>query len=71
VPSDPLGAWGLTAAARGKWETANIFTMRVDELGNNFIWDMRLSFEGDSVVCEITDLTGFFPQPVTIHGRKR
>ncbi len=65
------GAWGLTAAARGKWETGNVFTMRVDELGNNFIWDMRLSFEGDSIVCEITDLTAFFPQPITIHGRKR
>lgn len=65
------GAWGLTAAARGKWETGNVFTMRIDELGNIFIWDMRLSLEGDSIVCEITDLTGFFPQPITIHGRKR
>ncbi len=63
------GRFGLTAAARGKWETDRAFSMRVDEIGNNFIWQIRMLFEGDAVSFKIEDMTRFFPSAAIISGR--
>jgi hypothetical protein len=63
------GRMGLTAAATAKWETDRVFSMRVDEIGNGFIWQIRMTFEGDAVSFKIEDMTRFFPTAVTISGR--
>ena len=61
------GRYGLTAAAKGWWETDNAFVLHLDEIGNIDQRRISASFEGDQVTLQIQDLTGL--GGVTLVGR--
>jgi hypothetical protein len=61
------GRYGLTASAKGWWESDNVFVVQLDEIGNIHQSRIRASLEGDQVTLQFqrTDLGG-----VTVVGRR-
>jgi CubicO group peptidase (beta-lactamase class C family) len=49
------GRYGLTAEARGRWESETDFTIELNEVGNISLWDINLSFEDDHVAVLMRD----------------
>ena len=47
------GQYGLTAEARGRWESATVFSVNLNEIGNIALWDVSLRFEADRVAVQI------------------
>lgn len=49
---------GIPAAAKGWWESDNVFVMHLDETGNIYRWEISATFEDDQVTVQMQDLTG-------------
>ncbi len=60
VPRMTPGRFDLPASAAGQWapNQANILTMRVDEIGNNNIWSLRLNFGTGTVMMHMSGDAG-------------
>jgi len=52
------GRYGLLAAAKGWWESDNVFVVHLDEIGNINEMQFKLTFEDDQVTIQIQELTG-------------
>jgi hypothetical protein len=63
------GRFGIPAAAKGSWESEDVFVARVNEIGNNFVWRLSLTFKDDQMTLAMEDLTGFFPHPLEFDGK--
>jgi len=48
------GRYGLKAMASGSWESENVFSLLLDEIGNNARWEIRAAFEGDRVKMSVS-----------------
>jgi CubicO group peptidase (beta-lactamase class C family) len=60
--------YGLLAAAKGGWESGNVFAIQVDEIGNVVQQQIRLTFEGDQVTIEGRSQEGGGDNQVTLVG---
>jgi CubicO group peptidase (beta-lactamase class C family) len=69
LPRTSPGRYGMPASAKGGWSTNDTFTFVVDEIGNNHIWQLTLTFDEESVVVTMRDVTGFFPEAMHIEGQ--
>ena len=49
---------GITAAARGVWESDNSFVVEYDTIGNIDRWEWKASFEGDQVALQMKGIAG-------------
>jgi hypothetical protein len=65
------GRFGVPAAAKGFWESDNVFVVQVNEVGNNFNWRLSLAFEDNQVTLTMQDMTGFFPDAISIGGKRQ
>jgi len=63
------GRYGMPAAAKGGWSSDDTFVFVVDEIGNNFVWEIALTFNEDKVSVTMQDLTGFFTEVVHMRGQ--
>ena len=61
------GRFGLPAAAKGWWESENVYVIHIDEIGNINQWRINATFEDDQVTVQMQDLTGL--GGVTLVGR--
>lgn len=52
------GRFGLPVAAKGWWESENVYVIHFDEIGNINQWRINATFEGDQVTIQMQDLTG-------------
>ncbi len=52
------GTFGLPAAAKGFWETDNVFVLELDEIGNINHWRAQMAFEGEEVTVMMKEMTG-------------
>jgi CubicO group peptidase (beta-lactamase class C family) len=52
------GRFGLPAAAKGFWETDNVFVLELDEIGNINHWRAQMAFEGEEVTVMMKEMTG-------------
>jgi CubicO group peptidase (beta-lactamase class C family) len=52
------GSFGLAAAAKGSWESDNVFVIHLDEVGNINQWRISLTFEADRVDVQMQEMTG-------------
>ena len=59
---------GITAAAKGAWESDNTFVVEYDTLGTIERWEWTLSFEGDQVALQMKGIAGT-DMAATIAGR--
>jgi len=50
--------FGVPAAAKGFWETDNVFVLNLDEIGNINDWRVRMTFEDDGVTVMMKEMTG-------------
>jgi hypothetical protein len=58
----------IPAAAKGTWESDNVFAAEYDTLGNIDRWQMRLTFEGEEVTLQMESITQQFS--FTVSGRQ-
>jgi CubicO group peptidase (beta-lactamase class C family) len=59
--------FGIPAAAKGWWESENVFVIHLDETGNINRWRISATFEDDQVTVQMQDLTGI--DDVTLVGQ--
>jgi hypothetical protein len=59
---DGIGRAGLPARARGRWENGDVFVLELDEIGNRFKWEFRITFEDDRAKVHLRDLAGEFAE---------
>ena len=52
------GRFCLPAAAKGWWESENVYVIHLDEIGNINQWRINATFEDDQVTVQMQDLTG-------------
>jgi hypothetical protein len=52
------GRFGLPAAAKGFWQTDNVFALDLDEIGNINRWRIRMTFREDTVTVVLNEATG-------------
>lgn len=52
------GRFGLPVAAKGWWESENVFVIHIDEMGNINHWQINATFKGDQVTVQMQELTG-------------
>lgn len=52
------GSFGLAAAAKGLWESDNVFVIYMDEVANINQWRISLTFEADRVNVQMQETTG-------------
>ena len=69
VPRTSPGRFGLPAMAKGSWTGDKTFLLQVDEIGNNFQWELTLTFEGDSLAATMVDPGGFLTEPIQLQGQ--
>ena len=69
VPRTSPGRFGLPAAGTGRWTDDHTFVLQVDEIGNNFRWELTLTFQGDSLAVTMEDATGFFSEAIQLQGQ--
>ena len=50
--------FGIPAAAKGWWESENVFVINLDETGNINQWRINATFEDDQVTVRMQELTG-------------
>ena len=58
------GRYGMPAAGKGKWDADNSFTMEIDEIGNNLIWQATLRFENNQVTLTLIESSGLHLQSI-------
>jgi CubicO group peptidase (beta-lactamase class C family) len=56
VPRVTPGRFGLPAAATGSWDSDNTFVVLLDEIGNIYTWQIKLTFEGDRVTVQMEEV---------------
>jgi len=56
VPRAAPGRFGLPAAAQGSWESEDTFVVLLDEIGNIYTWQIRLTFEGERVTVQMEEV---------------
>ena len=59
--------FGIPAAAKGWWESDNVFVIHLDETGNIYRWRISATFEDDQVTVQMQDMTGI--DDVTLVGQ--
>ena len=59
--------FGIPAAAKGWWESDNVFVIHLDETGNIYRWRISATFEDDQVTVQMQDMTGI--RDVTLVGQ--
>jgi CubicO group peptidase (beta-lactamase class C family) len=69
VPRTAPGRYGLPAAATGGWTDDHTFAIQLDEIGNNFQWELTLSFQGDLLAVSMEDPSGFFSEAIQLQGQ--
>jgi CubicO group peptidase (beta-lactamase class C family) len=69
VPRMYPGRYNLPALAKGNWTDDKTFFLQVDEIGNNFQWELTLTFEGDSLTVTMVDTGGFLTEPISVQGK--
>jgi CubicO group peptidase (beta-lactamase class C family) len=52
------GNFDLPAAGKGAWESDNIFTIYLDEVGNINRWKMTMTFQDDQVSIQTQEMAG-------------
>lgn len=52
------GRFGLPAAAKGFWQTDNVFALDLDEIGNINRWRILMTFRDDGVTVVMKEMTG-------------
>jgi len=52
------GRVGLPAAAKGWWESDDVFAVHLDEIGNINNYRIKLTFEGNQVTFHLQEITG-------------
>ena len=63
------GRYGVSAAARGVWESENRFVVLLDEIGLINLVRLSVTFEADTVSGELELVNDTFFPVVTIRGR--
>jgi hypothetical protein len=60
IPRIAPGRFDLLASADGQWiqDQEHILTMRVDEIGNNNVWDIRLTFDVGTIAMSMSGEAG-------------
>ena len=62
------GRYGLTAGARGQWESENQFVVIIDEIGLLNVLRLSISFEANMLNGELEVLNHSFLPPVALEG---
>ncbi|MBI5959962.1 MAG: serine hydrolase [Chloroflexi bacterium] len=58
VPRRAPGRFDLAANGTGQWTANDVFTMRIDEIGNNNLWELQLTFDAGKVTITMTSEAG-------------
>jgi len=58
------GRFDMLAAGKGGWDADNSFTMEIDEIGNNLIWQATLRFENNQVTLTLIESSGLHLQSI-------
>ena len=58
------GRYGMAAAGKGTWDADNSFTVEIDEIGNNKIWQATLRFENNQVTLTLIESSGLHLQNI-------
>jgi CubicO group peptidase (beta-lactamase class C family) len=56
VPRVAPGRFGLPAAAKGWWESEDTFVVLLDEIGNIYTWQVKLTFAGERVTVQMEEV---------------
>jgi CubicO group peptidase (beta-lactamase class C family) len=67
IPRIQPGRYDIQAAASGAWVNEKSFEAYIDEIGNNFHFLLRLTFESEQVTLFMVDTSAALP-PITLHG---
>lgn len=66
VPRIAPGRFDISASATGQWEEDNVFTMAIDEVANNQMWEIELTFDSGNVTAALRGTAGNFAVDGTI-----